>query len=371
MFAVQFATSKDIKTTKRAEVSRMSSFGQLKSLACTMLEVPDDDKCRLWSMLSGKPWEHLKEDKKTLRETHIQKDDLLCLELQDKDGSWPYTRKTETSSYGSSTVSNITSSNQYSTQYNSSASPAYNRDYTPTPPGLSNLGNTCFMNSGLQCLVNTELLAQFFLDRKYIGDLNTNNPIGCGGKLARAFAALLDKMKVSSSSIAPYDIKTIISEFAPQFSGYQQHDSQELIAFMLDGLHEDCNRIAKKPYIAEDPEVEKMPDSERAIRMWSDHKKRNDSVIVDLFHSQVKSTLVCPDCGKVCPSYRDHLHSSPPDLDHLRPSDVSVCAAARSRDQSRAHLCCIQGPEQAPSPSMSGVGPLLHLITFYPHWTYD
>lgn len=29
-----------------------------------------------------------------------------------------------------------------------------------------------------------------------------------------------------------------ISKFAPQFSGYQQHDSQELTGFMLDALHE-------------------------------------------------------------------------------------------------------------------------------------
>ncbi len=38
--------------------------------------------------------------------------------------------------------------------------------------------------------------------------------------------------------------------FAPQFSGYQQQDSQELLAFLLDGLHEDLNRVKKKPYLA-------------------------------------------------------------------------------------------------------------------------
>lgn len=40
-----------------------------------------------------------------------------------------------------------------------------------------------------------------------------------------------------------------MGKFAPQFSGYQQQDSQELMAFLLDGLHEDLNRIRKKPYI--------------------------------------------------------------------------------------------------------------------------
>jgi ubiquitin carboxyl-terminal hydrolase 4/11/15 len=298
----------------------MSTFAEIKARACKLFDIPNDDKCRLWSMLSNKPWNQLNDETKALRDTQILREDLLCLELQADDGSWPFTKKTDTTSYSSSSHTYSSSSSYTSGASKSTVSPpAYRKDYTPTPPGLSNLGNTCFMNSGLQCLVNTELLAKFFMDRKYIGDINEKNPIGCGGKLARAFASLLEKMAVSSSSIAPYDIKTIISEFAPQFSGYQQHDSQELIAFMLDGLHEDLNRIQKKPYIAEDPEAEKLPDVERALKMWDDHKKRNDSIIVDLFHSQVKSTLVCPDCGKVCSvllstCFTHSLRSPPPSI---------------------------------------------------------
>lgn len=43
----------------------------------------------------------------------------------------------------------------------------------------------------------------------------------------------------------------MIGEFAPRFNGYAQQDSQELTSFLLDGLHEDLNRIIKKPYIEE------------------------------------------------------------------------------------------------------------------------
>lgn len=43
----------------------------------------------------------------------------------------------------------------------------------------------------------------------------------------------------------------MIGEFAPRFNGYTQQDSQELTSFLLDGLHEDLNRIKKKPYIEE------------------------------------------------------------------------------------------------------------------------
>lgn len=47
----------------------------------------------------------------------------------------------------------------------------------------------------------------------------------------------------------PSVLQTQVGRFAPQFSGYQQQDSHELLAFLLDGLHEDLNRIRKKPYI--------------------------------------------------------------------------------------------------------------------------
>ena len=40
-----------------------------------------------------------------------------------------------------------------------------------------------------------------------------------------------------------------IGKYAPRFSGVQQHDAQELLAFLLDGLHEDLNRVHDKPYV--------------------------------------------------------------------------------------------------------------------------
>lgn len=168
--------------------------------------------------------------------------------------------------------------------------------------GLYNLGNTCFMNSALQCMSNTKELKDYFVSGVYKNEVNTENPLGMGGAMAKVFGELLGKLWQSGGgAVHPREFKTVLSRYSSQFAGYAQQDTQELLAFLLDGLHEDLNRIVKKPYI-EAPDWEGGGLKEMiafAHKQWEIYKMRNDSVIVDLFQGQYRSTLVCPTCKKV------------------------------------------------------------------------
>jgi ubiquitin carboxyl-terminal hydrolase 8 len=95
-----------------------------------------------------------------------------------------------------------------------------------------------------------------------------------------------------------------ICRFAPQFQGTDQHDSQEFLAFLLDGLHEDLNFVQQKPapipYTPErEAELEMLPQQIGGEREWNVYLRRENSVIVAWFQGQYRSKLQCLTCSKV------------------------------------------------------------------------
>jgi ubiquitin C-terminal hydrolase len=166
--------------------------------------------------------------------------------------------------------------------------------------GLVNLGNTCFMNSSLQCVTACAALRAFLSSDKYEGQINRNNPLGMGGRIAKAMALLVQRMWAEDNVVfvVPRGVKEVISDFAPQFEGYRQHDAQEFLAFLLDGLHEDLNQVKQKQMVATENAVG-LEDAVAAKQAWERHLLRNRSEIVSLFHGQMRSRLVCPSCAQV------------------------------------------------------------------------
>ena len=168
----------------------------------------------------------------------------------------------------------------------------------PGSVGLHNLGNSCFLNSTVQCLNHMEPITQFFLRDSYMKELNRQNPLGSGGNVAMAYGNLIKSMWSGDYSVlAPRSLKQTVAAFAPQFDNSYQHDSQEFCQFLMDGLHEDLNRVKKKPYV-EELEGFGMDDQKAAMESWRKHLLRHDSIFVDHCQGMHRSHLTCPQCGR-------------------------------------------------------------------------
>ena len=132
----------------------------------------------------------------------------------------------------------------------------------------------------------------------FLADINEDNPLGMKGEIARQYAKLVSEVcRVGDDNlgdaVTPKSFKSALAKFAPQFRGVRQHDSQELVAFLLDGLNEDLNKVKDKPYIQLD-EKDGQDEREFADLSWNAHLQRNKSIIQKLFHGQFKSVVTCP-----------------------------------------------------------------------------
>uniref|UniRef100_A0A8C9Q5Q9 Ubiquitin carboxyl-terminal hydrolase 4 n=1 Tax=Spermophilus dauricus TaxID=99837 RepID=A0A8C9Q5Q9_SPEDA len=294
--------------------SKADTIATIEKEMRKLFNIPAERETRLWNKYMSNTYEQLSKLDNTIQDAGLYQGQVLVIEPQNEDGTWP--RQTLQSKSSTVPSRNFTTSPKSSASpYSSvSASPIANGDSTNTS-GMHSSGvskrSTAEPQSQLlelgvssnhilfQCLSNTAPLTDYFLKDEYEAEINRDNPLGMKGEIAEAYAELIKQMwSGRDAHVAPRMFKTQVGRFAPQFSGYQQQDSQELLAFILDGLHEDLNRVKKKPYL-EPKDANGRPDAVVAKEAWENHRLRNDSVIVDTFHGLFKSTLVCPECGKV------------------------------------------------------------------------
>lgn len=168
--------------------------------------------------------------------------------------------------------------------------------------GLTNLGNTCYSNSAIQCMSYLPVLRSYLLGAQYKtgGDINKDNPLGTGGKLLEEFSDLLRVLwSAKTGEKSPTRFRTQLGKINSQFAGADQQDAQEFLNYILDMLHEDSNKVRKKPYVeaVDDDWVKNNCLLRFGEETWRRFLRRNRSIMTDVAMGQVLNTVTCPICS--------------------------------------------------------------------------
>ena len=176
--------------------------------------------------------------------------------------------------------------------------------------GLANLGNTCYINATVQCLVHAKPLADEFLLESWKDDLPERQERRA---LATSLADLTKRMWLGSSQvISPRSLHKAVKSYDTRFDNYEQNDCQELLLSLLDGLNEDLNRVKTKPEPSPELDSDGKQDTEVAEAAWTQHLARHRSPVTDIFCGQLRSSVTCTRCGYCSKTFDPFLSLSVP-----------------------------------------------------------
>ncbi|XP_003241597.1 ubiquitin carboxyl-terminal hydrolase 16 isoform X1 [Acyrthosiphon pisum] len=180
------------------------------------------------------------------------------------------------------------------------------------PRGLTNLGNTCFYNSVLQCLAQTPFLRKFLLDISESGEPMTikldNEDITVhqekwSSLTENLYTTLQEITNERESTFTPSALLDSLRKKCKMFIGYSQHDSHELLRHLLDSVRDDDLKRYKKTIVhhyglsmkVEPSEV----DEKKTAKIKELGKKLQDVLLRPdhVFKGELLSVVQCQTCG--------------------------------------------------------------------------
>jgi ubiquitin carboxyl-terminal hydrolase 8 len=162
--------------------------------------------------------------------------------------------------------------------------------------GLINQGNTCFLNSILQCLSNTLKLTDYFLS----GKLKEDDPEELNKRkheyyLVLSYINLLNNIWETNQVLRPKSFFENLSKFIKKYFTLEQQDSHECLMYILDILHRGMSYEIEVD-IKGEPQNESDVLIKKSLEQWKIFYKDNYSFIIETFNGMFYNKINCVNC---------------------------------------------------------------------------
>ena len=172
--------------------------------------------------------------------------------------------------------------------------------------GLTNIGQTCYMNAALQCFNNTDILVNYFLNPNKSAFIQ-NNAIEIIDPDSPQLSKELYKLFVHlwadepRSSYPPHQLKKIIGEIDPLFKNFEANDAKDFINFIVMRLHEELNFVdnsfTNKSNLQPPDENINPYDRNQVLNCYIyDFEINLNSIISNIFYGTVQGEFECLNC---------------------------------------------------------------------------
>eukprot|EP00039_Didymoeca_costata_P016484 m.297419 g.297419 ORF g.297419 m.297419 type:complete len:317 (+) comp16399_c1_seq9:186-1136(+) len=205
----------------------------------------------------------------------------------------------------------------------------------PAVCGLSNLGNTCFFNAVMQCINRSAPFVRVVREihnkskKPEVVTLRRGKepeePIEVTvdselGALTSCLATLLQSMgSGEASSVNPSRLFNELCRKYPWFGGYEQHDSQELLRALMDGVENEEKARVREALLTyfDVPTTDfhsyvfkELPkDKQNCIRSYL---RSYDPKVSAVFGGKTESSVICKNCQSVSRTVENYLDLSIP-----------------------------------------------------------
>ncbi|VDN98028.1 unnamed protein product [Rodentolepis nana] len=166
---------------------------------------------------------------------------------------------------------NHASTSKSSERTSDSLTSLYTNDSVLNPPGLQNLGNTCYINATLQCLLTIQPLVEWLLSKPHLTNQlsvsKSNGPL-----LTPILSDLVIAIFRRNCNTELENFRTVIGELVQDFKEPREQDAQEFLLFLLNRLHDEN-------------------------LLFGDHTNPQTSEILHIFEGILRTQLICSQCS--------------------------------------------------------------------------